>query len=451
MNGPPISRRTAIKAGAVALTGLAGCLVRPANSNPGAGSDGQEPTDSDARDGPVGTDDDCSSATGSGPTGPLTVEFDSRERSRCQGRLLEDFSNLSYWEVFDGSLAGGESPYPGQSARLTASESEVRTWIGRSFDDGLDLRDWDLSMAVHPGTGETRVSNVRLQLLAPDRQNRLDMWRPLDETDGWLRLDFGATSEVGSPDLTDVQEIRVQSWVGDERAADFRIDELRVTPKLDEGGVLITFDDMSLSQYENAFPVMQEYDFPGVAGVIPRLVGAEQRIDLTQLQALQGAGWDVVSYPQGETSLSEFVRSEQTAMIREAKQWLVDNGFESGARFAAFPFRRVTKTTFDIVSKYHYLGLWSGRCPSGQLTGPLSVSRVNGADLETTKQTVELAQKYRQVVPIMYRTVGDSTDHVTTAAFEETMQFIDDLGVPVVTMSDLWDMQSISDGAPPAE
>lgn len=445
MNEPPISRRSAIKAGAIALTGLAGCLVRPANSNPGTGSDEQEPTEDRAQGGPVGTDDDCSPSTGTGPSGPLTVEFDSRERGRCQGRLLEDFSNLSYWEVFDGSLAGGESPFPGQSARLTATESDVRTWIGRSFDGGVDLSDWDLSMAVHPGTGETSVSNVRLQLMAPNRQNRLDMWRPLNQTDGWLRLDFGPTSEVGSPDLTDVREIRVQSWVGDERAADFRIDELRVTPKLDEGAVMITFDDMSLSQYENAFTVMQAYDFPGVAAVIPRLVGAEQRINLAQLQALGDAGWDVVSYPQGETALSEFVRSEQAAMVLEAKRWLVDNGFESGARFVAFPFRGVTKTTFDIVSKYHYLGLWSGRCPSGQLTGPLSVSRVNGADLETTKQTVELAQKYRQVVPIMYQTVGDSTDHVTTGTFEETMQFVDDLGVPVITTSDLWEMQSISD------
>ena len=444
MNGP-VSRRTAIKAGASVLTGFAGCLMQPTNSNTGAGNDGQASTDGDMEDSFLGSDDGCSATTDSGPTGPLTVEFDSRERSRCKGKLLEDFGNLSYWEVLDGSLAGGKSPFPGQSARLTASESEVRAWIRRSFDGGIDLSDWDLSLAVQPGTGETRISNVRMQVMAPDRDNRLDMWRPLDETDGWLRLDFGPTSEVGSPDLTDVREIRVQSWVGDERAADFRIDELRVTPKLDEGAILITFDDMSLSQYENALPVMQKYGFPGVAGVIPRLVDTEQRINLAQLQALRDAGWDVVSYPQAETPLSEFTRSEQEAIMRGAKEWLVDNGFESGARFFAFPFGGVTERTFEIVSKYHYLGLWSGRCPSGQLTGPLSVSRVNGVDLEMTKRTVELAQKYRQVVPIMYQTVGDSTDHVTTEAFDEMMQFVDDLGIPVVTASDLWDMQSISD------
>ncbi|MFC7028071.1 hypothetical protein ACFQH8_12500 [Halomicroarcula sp. GCM10025710] len=173
--------------------------------------------------------DDCSPDT-SAPEGPLTVDFDSRDRFRCRGRLFEDFSNLSYWDVLDGSLSGGESPYPGQSARLTASESESRAWITRRFEDGIDLSDWDLSMAVHPGSGEASVSNVRLQLLAPDRSNRLDMWRPLDPTDGWLRLDFGPTKEVGSPDLTDVRELRVQSWIGAERAAEFHVDEIRLTP-----------------------------------------------------------------------------------------------------------------------------------------------------------------------------------------------------------------------------
>ncbi|MFC7028072.1 polysaccharide deacetylase family protein [Halomicroarcula sp. GCM10025710] len=208
----------------------------------------------------------------------------------------------------------------------------------------------------------------------------------------------------------------------------------------------MTFDDMSLSQYENAFPVMQEFGFPGVAGVIPRLVGNEGRINLAQLQALQDKGWDVVSHPQHETPLSEFVRSEQASMILDSKRWLADNGFESGSRFVLFPFGTVTKTTFDIAAQYHYLGLWSGRCPSGRLTGPLSVGRVNGADVGTTTQIVELAQKYRQVVPIMYQTVGEeSRDHITAERFEETMRFVDDLGLRVLTTSDLWELQSLSD------
>ncbi|MFC7250468.1 polysaccharide deacetylase family protein [Halomicroarcula sp. GCM10025324] len=445
MNGSPLSRRDAIKLGAVTLTGLAGCLVRPANSNPEPAEQRPDPTDGATESELPGVADDCSPDT-SAPEGPLTVDFDSRDRFRCRGRLFEDFSNLSYWDVLDGSLSGGESPYPGQSARLTASESESRAWITRRFEDGIDLSDWDLSMAVHPGSGEASVSNVRLQLLAPDRSNRLDMWRPLDPTDGWLRLDFGPTKEVGSPDLTDVRELRVQSWIGAERAAEFHVDEIRLTPKLDEGAVVVTFDDMSLSQYENAFPVMQEFGFPGVAGVIPRLVGNEGRINLAQLQALQDKGWDVVSYPQHETPLSEFVRSEQASMILDSKRWLADNGFESGSRFVLFPFGTVTKTTFDIAAQYHYLGLWSGRCPSGRLTGPLSVGRVNGADVGTTTQIVELAQKYRQVVPIMYQTVGEeSRDHITAERFEETMRFVDDLGLRVLTTSDLWELQSLSD------
>lgn len=440
MDDNRITRRGALKLGSLALVGLSGCLMQPANTTGNPSSDSADSENESGGDLP-GTADTCSPSDATNPEGPLTVDFDTREQFRCKGRLLDDFSNLSYWDVLEGSLSGGLSPYPGQSARLSATEDQDRMWIRRRFDDGLDLSDWDLSLAVNPTVSDNRARNFRLQLLAPDRANRIDMWHPLNGAGGWMRLDFGPTEEIGNPDLTDVREIRIQSWVGDDTAADASIDELRITRKRDEGAVIITFDDISRSQYDHAFPILESYGFPGVAGAIPWIVGEEDRMTIEQLQELQSAGWDIVSHPQVARPLPSYIRSQQDALLFESKQWLVDNGFESGARFIIYPYGEASETTLDTAARYHTLGFRGGPNPSGQVTGPMTVGRVNGDNLEETRRMLELAKKHRMICPIMYHTIDGGGNRISAAEFEETMQFIDDLGLPVITASELWEME----------
>jgi peptidoglycan/xylan/chitin deacetylase (PgdA/CDA1 family) len=438
----PMTRRGALKVGALAVAGTGGCTAR-GNVESGGGEESViVDTTGPKADEKLGVDDDCNWTTREGTSDPLVTDYDSRERLGCRGRLFDSFEFPDRWGVYDGSMVVDRTEkFSGeQSVRLEVTEPQRRGWIYRRFEDGIDLRDWDLSLAADPGTGQTKVDNFRLQLLAPDRENRIDMWNPVHGLNGWVRLDFGPTEVVGSPDLSDVRELRIQAWVGRGERGVCHVDQLRLTPKMDRGAVILTFDDISWSQYDRGFKTMQEYGFPGVAGAIPPLVGDDDRISLDGLKEMQGAGWDIVSHPQTEKPLPAFSASKQERLMRQSKQWLYDNGFKEGSNFIIFPMGQAAEETLDAAARFHHMGFLGGRCPTGYVTGPMTVSRVNGDKMGPTRNVLQMAKQYRQVAVVMYHTIGVSEDQISTADFEETLQFIDELGLPVVTASDLWEM-----------
>ncbi|RDI69655.1 polysaccharide deacetylase family protein [Halopelagius longus] len=435
----PLSRRSMLGTGAVALATLSGCL---------GGGDESTPTPIVER--PAGqeiggtTDETCERPETRDSDDRLVVEFDSREALRCQGRLLDGFEELSQWKTYEGSVGGDLSTVASgtQSARLTSKDGS-RAWMYRRFEDGIDLSDRDVSLAVHPGQGDTRVAQFRLQLLAPDRENRVEMWHGVDGVAGWVRLDSGPTEFVGDPDLGDVREVRIQSLAGEADAVSCNVDGLRTTPKLSDPGVVVTFDGVHTTQYQHAFPIMRKYGFSGAVGVTPRLLGTFKHLDESRLREMQDEGWDVVSNPRREKPLPNYSPEKQEEALRNVKRWLLDNGFEEGARFVHWPGGRADAATLDLGAKYHYMGFLDGQSPTGRVTGPMTVGRVNGDDVERTLQALERAERSGQVVVVEYHTVGATNDNrATVEEFSRTMRRIDELGLRVLTPSELWEMQS---------
>lgn len=427
MRGRRVTRRDALRLGIAGLVPGSGCLggVRDAGSTP------EPPTTAP----PVA--DRCTSNPAIEGDDPLLVDFDAREKYRCAGELLDDMEHLDRWTATEGTLTADPERYAtgSQSARLSSSASEDRVAISRSFPDGIDLSERVPSMAVDVGT-DPEPTGIYFQLYAPDQGNRIDMWHGLDLS-GWYRLDFGPTKVVGNPDLTDVRKVGVVMWTGDGERA-FSVDAIRTTPRADRGYVVLTFDDGLGSHYEEAFGIMQEFDFPGVAAVMPKAVGWGDRMTLDQVRELHDAGWGVVNHPQNAHPLPTYSSAKQERLMRENKQWLVDQGFERGARFAVWPYGAAGPRTREIGSRYYYLAFAGGTCPSGvPFTAPGTVSRVNGDDVEKTKRMVEFAAEFDQVAVPMYHEIGP--DHISPDEFRDVMAFIDEQDVEVVTASTLWD------------
>lgn len=59
--------------------------------------------------------------------------------------------------------------------------------------------------------------------------------------------------------------------------------------------VVITFDGGGISIYENAFPIMQEVGFVGVAYLVTNRLYAEEFMNIEQLTELVSAGWQIGS------------------------------------------------------------------------------------------------------------------------------------------------------------
>lgn len=423
----------------------AGCLTGPWNPGPGSGatrSASATPPASDTSGEFEFPADHCDTDAIPADPGPLEVGTDSRDRFGCAGVLLDGMEDLEPWATYDGILEADVDRRAGgsQSASLQTVPSGDRVWVYRRFDPPLDLRDHDLSVAVHPGRGEAKATMLRAQVLAPDYSNRVDMRHGVGKLGGWFRMDLGPTVVKGTPDLGDVREIRLQSLVGSRDRVSLNVDELRVVRKADRGRVMLTFDDIPISQYTNGFPVMEEYGFPGVAGAIPWLTSNPDYISTPQLQAMQDAGWDIVSHPQltdPSTPLPTLPPEMQAETLERSKRWLVDHGFERGARFVIWPFHAASATTLDLASRYHTLGFAGGRSPSGiPPTDPLTIGRVDGENLEDTRTMVSFAAEHRQLAVVMYHRIG--TDRLSVSDFERTLEFIDRADVTVMTASDLW-------------
>src|SRR5699024_3577620 len=140
--------------------------------------------------------------------------------------------------------------------------------------------------------------------------------------------------------LTDVRGLMVKSYTGTGKPLTLRVGapRLRKLPQR-RGAVVLTFDDGHHTQFDTAKPIMDEFGYPGVVGVIPCLVGNEIRMDRQQLHSMAADGWEMASHPQIEgTPLPTLSKQRQRDAIERSKQWLIDEGFDSKGETLIWPF-----------------------------------------------------------------------------------------------------------------
>ncbi|MDG5758512.1 polysaccharide deacetylase family protein [Natronococcus sp. A-GB1] len=88
-------------------------------------------------------------------------------------------------------------------------------------------------------------------------------------------------------------------------------EETEDVPDIDGGAVVFTYDDGPMEDYEQAFPVHQEFDAPASAGIVTEWVGREDFndndwMDVEHLEELAEAGWEINSHTTAHTALGEF-------------------------------------------------------------------------------------------------------------------------------------------------
>jgi len=129
--------------------------------------------------------------------------------------------------------------------------------------------------------------------------------------------------------------------------------------------------------------------------------------------------------------------ARQREEIRGTKQWLRKRGFESGARFLVWPYNEASVTSLAVASEYHHFGFGKGYAPSAtRLTDPLTISRVDGSNVEKVKEAVDLGEKYDKIVPVMFHSVSNDSGGISVRNFERLLNYIDGTSLDVITASD---------------
>ena len=99
------------------------------------------------------------------------------------------------------------------------------------------------------------------------------------------------------------------------------------------GAITITFDDGWLTTYTQAFPVLEEFQLRANVAVITGAVGWDAYLTLPHLQALDSAGWSMVSHTVNHPRLTTVSDSALDEELSESQRWISENGFSGGQVF----------------------------------------------------------------------------------------------------------------------
>lgn len=432
-----LRRRTLLASLGAASAGIAGCL----DSGPGASDDDSNETDDqdDQDDGDPGGDegsDDSGEDDGNGgePQGSYQATID-------HGEIVSDFTD-GEWSGHGGSvtLIDEDEAISGDVALRVEKESDSYATAGYSFPDGLDVTGKHLSMAVKPEAPLGGEFEIRLR--APDSSNRVVSSKLLPaDLEDWMRVDMGFTQGGGSPQLDDVQSIRVHLAGNEETNVGFWIDDFRMTESAGDSYVILAFLGGYESYYDEVFPMLEERGMQAAIPVRPAAVGGT-RIKEDQLLELRDAGWDVCSYPSRGEPLPAMSAEEQREVIEGDQALLADWGFEDGSRHFFSPRNRLSAETLNILADVHDTGFVYGVNSAGMPpTEPLAIPTINGENYESSRSVILRADLHEQLVTLVFDGIGE--DGVTIEDLEAQLDRIEENeyagGLNVITPSQLVD------------
>jgi len=220
-------------------------------------------------------------------------------------------------------------------------------------------------------------------------------------------------------------------------------DDIIVTPiqVQQKSAVTIMFDDGELNTFTEAKPILDAYNFKGVA-VIPvgDLGSFPENMTSVQVQQLQASGWEIVSHAiNNDTNLLTDITSAQAAAdIANSKTLLQALGLT--IRNFAWPFGAYNAELIGYAQASGYTStrtFESGNNPQGAFPYDIKVRQVK--DVTTPAQVAEWIAEGKannRWEVIVFHTIGTSADvtySTSKAVFAQMISAIATSGVPVVT------------------
>ncbi len=418
------TRRRTLKAlGLSAVTGLAGCM-----------NTGEQNT--------TGTTNTTSSSSAT-PTGTATARertdtTDSDGQGEKPEDVVDDFEDLSTWTVKNGKLtAMKEGSYKGsQSAVITRQDGEPV--IEREIETGVGGS--NLSVAINLDASNHAV--LQVTLLNGNNQNSVQYAESIRSSTGgfWQRLDLGATGVTGLPNLKNITKIRIRVK-GAGSGGKIRIDDLRKVPSPDKGYVALVFDDAQRSDYTKAFQTLKQYDIPATSALVTNHVGDDGFLNMKQIEEMKAAGWEFASQTASHANMLNASRLQAEREVVGSKDWLLDHGFEKGAKSFTYPYGLYNEQITDFVSKHYEMGFgfFSTRnAASGYITDPMTISRGDGRHIEQAKSMVDLAHLYNDLEVITFHGIDRKGElDVTGDQFEDFVSYLDNSNVEPITLSQI--------------
>ncbi len=133
--------------------------------------------------------------------------------------------------------------------------------------------------------------------------------------------------------------------------------------ELPEKPVILTFDDGYLDNYENAFPILQEFGFVGTFFIITDLAdqGAEGYANWEQLKEMTAAGMRIETHTKNHPDLSTMGRNDVIFQALGSQETIAAHiGYTP--RYLCYPGGRYNEETMQILSE---LDMWGAVTTQG--------------------------------------------------------------------------------------
>jgi peptidoglycan/xylan/chitin deacetylase (PgdA/CDA1 family) len=263
---------------------------------------------------------------------------------------------------------------------------------------------------------------------------------------GWnlvnlLTSDWKAT---GSPSWANITSIRIRL---DSRTANtYSFDEL-TSGVVSQPAVIFTFDKSLSSLYTQAFSYMSSHNVRGTGYVITDLPDTTGYARWDQLQAMKAAGWTIGNQTMSNVDLTTLDLAGQTAQLQGAMNALVSRGLDPC--HVAYPGGKYNANTLNAMTN---LGMCTGRTLMAfnnvsPLASPFEIAQrtiVKSTTLSTAQSWVDTAKARGEILVITIQGLSASptTNDWYISRFQSLINYCISQGIPIITMDDLYRLQS---------
>lgn len=209
--------------------------------------------------------------------------------------------------------------------------------------------------------------------------------------------------------------------------------------------IVLTFDDGHKSIYELAFPVMQEYSYPGVNFIPSGWINQPEMLTLEQLRKLEIEGWETGGHTVTHANLTTIPVDSVRSEIRRNYEQLVKFGLKH--RCFALPAGHSNEETTRIIKKYFSIIRTS---QNERYSFPLNLDRLGYYQVQNNDDANSLLMRVAHginqgesliIFGFHHFTLGKS-DFITTihlSVFKEFLKGIKKRNLQVVTLSEAVD------------
>ncbi len=120
-----------------------------------------------------------------------------------------------------------------------------------------------------------------------------------------------------------------------------------------EKHIIITFDDGWLNQYNNAFPVLQEYDFIATFFVVGNYINGSSFVSQDQIKEMIERGMEIGSHTMSHPNLNQVSDAQLIHEVRGSKDFL-EKMFGVEIVSFAYPYGAVSKIVLDSTKEAGY-------------------------------------------------------------------------------------------------